>query len=610
MSKSNSLSHIRQQFLDFYRQRGHAVIPGSSLLPENDASTLFTSSGMQPLLPYFLGQPHPQGQKITDVQCCFRAVDIEEVGDCRHTTFFEMLGNWSFGDYFKKEQIPQVFEFFTQIVGLDPKRLYVTVFGGDQKLGLAADEESITIWQQVFAEVGIDAKVGERIFTYGPEKNWWSRSGTPDKMPAGEPGGSDSEIFYDFGTDLHCHEHSPWADKPCHPNCDCGRFIEIGNSVFMQYQKTADGKFIDLPQKNVDYGGGLERVIMAQEHCHDIFQSSVFKDLIAVLEDTSGKKYQDLDEDNKKSWRIIADHLRSSVFLLAEGLQPSNKEQGYVLRRLLRRSLVAIKQHGLEPTVLTDMVAPVAALYQDVYPQVGEQQENIQASIAAESQKFAASLNKGLKQIAKMTTISGEDAFYLYESYGFPLELTREIAAKKGITVDEAAFEAAKQAHRQKSQTSSAGKFKGGLADHSQETVRFHTATHLLLAALQKQLDPKIYQKGSNITGERARFDFAFGRALTPEEMSSLEQQINTWIDADLPVKRLEMPKAQALELVGGSVFADRYPDQVSVYQIEDASIEICVGPHVTHTGEIGHIKLTKQQSAGSGLRRIYIYFA
>ncbi|MBQ6154486.1 alanine--tRNA ligase, partial [bacterium] len=505
---------------------------------------------------------------------------------------------------------PQVFEFFTQIVGLDPKRLYVTVFGGDQKLGLAADEESITIWQQVFAEVGIDAKVGERIFTYGPEKNWWSRSGTPDKMPVGEPGGSDSEIFYDFGTDLHCHEHSPWADKSCHPNCDCGRFIEIGNSVFMQYQKTADGKFIDLPQKNVDYGGGLERAIMAQEHCHDIFQSSVFKDLIAVLEDTSGKKYQDLDEDDKKSWRIIADHLRSSVFLLAEGLQPSNKEQGYVLRRLLRRSLVAIKQHGLEPTVLTDMVAPVAALYQDVYPQVGEQQENIQASITAESQKFAASLNKGLKQIAKMTTISGEDAFYLYESYGFPLELTREIAAKKGITVDEAAFEAAKQAHRQKSQTSSAGKFKGGLADHSQETVRFHTATHLLLAALQKQLDPKIYQKGSNITGERARFDFAFGRALTPEEMSSLEQQINTWIDADLTVKRLEMPKDQALELVGGSVFADRYPDQVSVYQIEDASIEICVGPHVTHTGEIGHIKLTKQQSAGSGLRRIYIYFA
>ena len=605
----SEIESIRSKFIQFYEKRGHIRIPSSSLLPENDASTLFTSYGMQPLLPYFLGTPHPQGQRICDSQCCFRAVDIEEVGDNRHTTFFEMLGNWSFGDYFKREQIEQVFTLFTDVMGLDPARLYVTVFAGDQTLGLSRDDEAIATWQQVFATKGIEAKIGERIFTYGPEKNWWSRSGRPEQMPAGEPGGSDSEVFYDFGPQLQLHEHSPYRDQPCHPNCDCGRFIEIGNSVFMQFQKTHEGKFVDLPAKNVDYGGGLERLAMARAQTPDIFQTEVFAPVIKVLEQKSQQKYSQLKEADKRAWRIIADHTRSSIFLMSEGLVPSNKEQGYVLRRLLRRSLVQLRRLDLDFALLVELVAPVVAQYESEYPRLRTQEATIVAGIKRESQKFAATLRQGLREINKLTQITGEKAFFLYESYGFPFELTREIAAERGIEVDEQAFLAAKKHHQELSKTQSAGKFRGGLADHEVQTVRFHTASHLLLAALRKLIDPTITQNGSNITGERARFDFTLARALTSEEIAALQKQVNDWITADLPVTRKEMPKADALALVGGSVFADRYPDQVSVYQIgQDTSCEICVGPHVTHTGEIGPIKITKQQSAGSGVRRLYLY--
>lgn len=602
------INDLRDKFIQYYKKRGHIVIPSSSLLPENDASTLFTSSGMQPLLPYFLGVPHPQGKRICDVQKCFRAVDIDEVGDNRHTTFFEMLGNWSFGDYFKKEQIEQVFTFFTDEAGLDPARLYVTVFAGDKQLGLSQDDEAIAIWQRVFAAKGIDARVGDRIFTYDSAKNWWSRSGVPTSMPAGEPGGSDSEVFYDFGVERGLHEHSEWADQVCHPNCDCGRFIEIGNSVFMQYQKTSDGKFSDLPAKNVDYGGGLERLVMARENQADIFATSVFRPLISVLEDVSETSYPDLDAEQRRAWRIIADHTRSAIFLLAEGLEPSNKEQGYVLRRLLRRSLVQVHSLGWDFAVLTKLVAPVVAQYGEQYPQLVSAREQIEANIAKESKKFASTITKGLAQIAKLDEITGEKAFFLYESYGFPFELTAEIAAKRGLKVDKDAFLAAQAKHRELSKTTSAHKFRGGLADHEVQTVHFHTATHLLLAALRQLIDPAIVQKGSNITGERARFDFTLSRALTSEEVAKLETQVNEWIKADLPVSKQELPKTEALALVGGSVFADRYPDRVSVYQIGDVSTEICVGPHVTHTAEIGAVKVCKQQSAGSGVRRLYIY--
>ncbi len=606
----SQVTALRQKFLDFLVTRGHVVIPSSSLLPENDASTLFTSSGMQPLLPYFLGTPHPQGKRICDAQKCFRAVDIDEVGDNRHTTFFEMLGNWSFGDYFKTDQIRQVFSFFTNVIGLDPQRLFVTVFAGDQQLGLDRDDEAIATWQEVFAAKGIDAKVGERIFAYGPEKNWWSRSGTPAQMPAGEPGGSDSEIFYDFGPELQLHEHSPWASKACHPNCDCGRFIEIGNSVFMQFQKNADGTFSDLPAKNVDYGGGLERLAMASENQPDIYLTAPFRPLIAVLEAQTHQPYADLTVADRRRWRIVADHTRSAVFLLAAGLTPSNKDQGYILRRLIRRSLVQLQQAGLDASVLTLLIAPIVELYGDTYPELTAHRQAITDALAAESRKFTATLQKGLRELEKLDAISGEKAFFLYESYGFPFELTRELAAARGLEVDAAAFEQARQHHREQSRTTSGQKFRGGLADHEEQTIKFHTATHLLLAALRSQISSEIYQKGSNITGERARFDFTLSRALTEAEVTALQNQVNAWIDADLPVSKKEYARDEALALVGGSVFADRYPERVTVYRIGEASQEICVGPHVEHTGLIGHIRLGKQQSAGSGVRRLYVYSA
>lgn len=595
---ATQLNQLRQQFLDFAQAHGHAIIPSASLLPENDSSTLFTSSGMQPLVPYFLGQTHPAGKRLADSQKSFRAVDIDEVGDARHTTFFEMLGNWSLGDYFKKEQLTNLWEFLTTIVQLDPHRLYVTVFAGDEKLGIPRDEEAITIWQTLFAQAGIEAKVGERIFTYDASKNWWSRSGTPAQMPAGEIGGTDSEIFYDFGQPVHAG---------CHPNCDCGRFIEIGNSVFMEYRKTAAGTFEPLPKKNVDYGGGLERLLMAKENQADIFLTSAFRPFLDELTTALHLNYQTADEKTKRALRIIVDHLRSSIMLLAEGVTPSNKGQGYVLRRLLRRSLLMAKQLSLPTAQLTNLVPLMAELYGQTYPEIMTNQATIEQGIAQETAKFSQTVNKGLKEIEKLQAIDGKTAFFLYETYGFPWELTQEIVAKRGLTINEADFLAAAKQHREESKLQSDAKFKGGLADHEQETVKFHTVTHLLLAALRQFVDPHCLQKGSNITAERARFDFTCSRALTSEELTQIEQQINDWIKADLPVTKQILEKEEALALVGGSLFADRYPEQVSVYQIDTASQEICIGPHVTHTGEIGAIKIKKQESVSAGVRRLYL---
>jgi alanyl-tRNA synthetase len=585
-----NLDLYRQKFLTYYQERGHTIIPSASLVPENDASTLFTSSGMQPLINYFLGETHPGGQRLADSQKCFRANDLEEVGDNRHTTFFEMLGNWSFGDYFKQKQLGWVFEFFTRVVKLDPARLYVTVFAGDKKLGLEPDTKSIALWQSLFASVGLEAKVGQRIFTYGAEKNWWSRSGEPTNMPPGEPGGSDSEIFFDFGAELGLHEASPWADQPCHPNCDCGRFVEIGNSVFMEYQKTAAGKFTKLAQANVDYGGGLERLIMAKENQPDVFLTSVFTPQRQALEKISGQSYTKLSPEAKRAWRIIIDHTRSATMLLGEGVSPSNKEQGYVLRRLLRRALVCVRQTELPETALIQLSRATIKQYAPTYQSLETVSQEIETQLEQEVARFAKTLTKGLSEIAKLKTVDGEKAFYLYETYGFPWELTKEIVAERGQSLDEAAFLKAKKAHQERSRRQSDQKFKGGLADAAERTVKLHTATHLLLAALKKNLDPSIYQKGSNITAERARFDFNFARALTTAELAKLEQEINTWIKADLKVKRQELPKTKALELVGSTVFSDRYPDRVSVYQIGDVATEICVGPHVTSTKEIGSI--------------------
>ncbi len=605
--KKWTMKELRYKFLTYYQEREHKIIPSAPLVPENDSSTLFTSSGMQPLVPYLLGEAHPAGKRLTDSQKSFRAVDIEEVGDARHTTFFEMLGNWSLGDYFKKEQLPWIFKFLVDEVGLEPGKLYVTVFAGDEKLGIPADEEAIEIWQKLFAECGIEAKLGERIFKYDEHKNWWSRSGEPAAMPTGEPGGPDSEIFYDFGAELKCHENSLWKNEKCHPNCDCGRFVEIANSVFMQYKKQTDGSFTQLQQKNVDYGGGLERLMMAVENKADVFETSAFAPLIEIILTGTDLKYAQLNEEQKRQIRIVADHYRAAVMLMSDGVLPSNKEQGYILRRLIRRSVLLADKLQLKKDWSDKLVELLGEQYGEVYPAVLDKQELIKGELNKEVKKFRATLNNGLKEFEKLQAIDGKTAFYLYESFGFPLELTQELAAEKAWTISEIEFEQAKKEHQNLSKSKSDEKFKGGLADAQALTVEFHTATHLLLAALRKFVKVDCVQKGSNITAERARLDFTLDAPLSEKQKTEVMDQVNAWIEADIPVEKTFHTKEDALKIVGGSVFADRYPDQVSVYAIKGASQEICVGPHVTHTGEIGRVKIEKEKSVSAGVRRIYL---
>lgn len=626
-------NHLRQAYLDFFAKRGHAIVPSSRLVPENDPTTLFTSSGMQPMVPYLLGQPHPAGTRITDSQKSFRTQDIEEVGDNRHTTFFEMLGNWSLGDYFKHEQLTWFFTFLTNTVGLDPHHLYVTVFAGDTEAkvvtsgtaqSLSADLESIDIWKQLYHSVGITAEVVDqperdglslpnaRIFLYGSKKNWWSRSGEPSQMPAGEPGGPDSELFYDFGLVLGLHEKSVWRADPCHVNCDCGRFLEIGNNVFMQYQKQADGTLSVLPKKNVDFGGGLERILAAATGNPDVFTTQLFETLRSTLERLTGQKYGQIPETTR-AMRLVMDHARAAVMLVADGVSPGSKEQGYFVRRLLRRALRYGDLLGLPKGFLPQLVAPVAQLYQQAYPAVAAQQKDIESVFTNESTKFETALQKGLRHIDKVGTLTEAVAFYLYESFGFPFELTAEIAAERGITLSLSIFEEERRHHAEASRTASAGKFKGGLQDQSETTVKYHTATHLLHAALRQTLGTHVQQQGSNITAERLRFDFSHTAAVTSSQLAQVEQQINAWISADSPVIRQIIPKDAALKQGALAFFGQKYPDEVSVYTIGanvDAdwiSKELCGGPHVTHTGAIGQIKIVKEQSVAAGVRRVYL---
>jgi len=624
LATSMKNSHdIRTKYLLFFKKNGHAVLPSSPLVPENDPTTLFTGSGMQPMITYLLGEPHPKGTRIADSQKCFRSQDIEEVGDNRHTTFFEMLGNWSLGDYFKEEQLTWFFTYLTDEVGLEAKRLFVTVFRGNDALQIPRDTESVAIWKRLFKEKGIaatdvdfserDGMQGGRIFYYEEKKNWWSRAGEPKKMPAGEPGGPDSEMFYDFGEELGLHEKSEWKNEPCHVNCDCGRFMEIGNSVFMQYQKKADGSFVELPQKNVDFGGGLERIAAAQNGDLDVFKTELFQPIIRVLEDVSGKKY-DESEKITRSFRVIADHMRAAVMLASDGVYPSNKEQGYFSRRLVRRSIRYGRMIGIEKPFLTTLVPIIAEIYKESYPAVLEKQQEILAGMQSEEKKFERLLDQGLKQIEKLETLDGTTAFYLYETYGFPFELTQEIAAEKGWKLSKEDFDVAQRAHSEHSRTASAGKFKGGLQDQSEETVKFHTATHLLHAALRKILGTHVQQKGSNITAERLRFDFSHPQAMTPEEQGRVIAQINQWILADLPVTRQVMSKDVALSSGAVAFFAEKYPDEVSVYTIgadpekEWISKELCGGPHVERTGQIGSLQIQKEQAVSAGVRRLYVH--
>jgi alanyl-tRNA synthetase len=629
--RSMTADQLRRAYLDFFVAQAHAEIPSAPLVPENDPTTLFTSSGMQPLIPYLLGEAHPKGKRLVDSQKSFRANDIEEIGDNRHTTFFEMLGNWSLGDYFKKEQLRWFFTFLTKELGLTPEKLFVTVYRGNEALGVPRDTESVAIWQELFGEVGIEAEVvdfadrdgmqGGRIFYYDDKKNWWSRSGVPGSMPAGEPGGPDSEMFYDFGAERGLHESSAFAAEPCHVNCDCGRFLEIGNSVFIQYQKQADGSFQLLKQQNVDFGGGFERILAVIDDEQDMFKTDLFSNLLKEIESISGQTYETGD---KRAFRIIADHIRAATMLAADGVFPGSKEQGYFVRRLLRRAIRYGLMISISENFLERLVPVVAELYATAYPDVKKKQTEIIAAFSAEETKFRRTLSKGLREFDRL--VSGEltaaEAFSLYETYGFPLELSQEEAAKREIKVPEdleTAFAALRDEHAASSRTASAGKFKGGLADHSETTVKYHTATHLLHAALRQELGTTVQQKGSNITVERLRFDFSFERALTSEEITKIETQINAWINADLPMVKHILPKTEALKS-GAIAFFANYPDEVSVYTIGVDPVgpahdlakgwiskEFCGGPHVEHTGVIGPIKITKEQSAGSGIRRIYL---
>lgn len=613
---------LRKKYIDFFKTRGHVEVPSVSLVPDNDPSTLFTSAGMQPMMPYLLGEKHPLSTRIVDSQKCFRSQDIEEVGDNRHTTFFEMLGNWSLGDYFKKEQLEYIFTFLTdknEGLGINPNKLHVSVFNGDEnqkvlvneKLQpLAPDVETIDLWKKLFEKVGIKTEIGNHIYAYPATKNWWSRSGTPDKMPVGEPGGPDSEIFYDFGEDLKLHENSKWKDKPCHINCDCGRFLEIGNSVFMQYLKQTDGSLIELPKKNIDFGGGLSRMEAAFRNDPDMFNISSLSPLIKKIENISGKLYSEIE--NKPSMRIIADHLTASVFLINDGVSPSNKAQGYVLRRLIRRAVRQGKIIGIDKNFLTEITDLIinSESYMDNYPELNENKDKILFLLETEENKFRKTLNNGLREINKLIdrnkSISGKEAFTLYESFGFPIEMIKEELEKNNLTLNIDEFNQAKENHQKQSQTLSAGKFKSGLADNSEIITKFHTATHLLHTALRKILGDHVQQSGSNITSERLRFDFSHSEKLTEDQLKQVSDLINQQIQSSLSVTVETMPFADAQKQNAIAFFGTKYPEIVTVYTIGDFSKEVCTGPHVKNLSVLGQFEIIKEESAGSGKRRIY----
>ena len=597
-----STDEIRKKYLDFFKKKNHVEITPSPLVIDSDPTTLFTSSGMQQLVPYLKGEKHPQGSRLVDSQPSLRLQDIEEVGDNRHTTFFEMLGNWSLGDYFKKEQLPWVWEFFTKELGLDPERLHVSVFEGNDEV--PKDTESEEIWKSL----GLPES---HIHFYGADKNWWSRAGAPDKMPVGEIGGPDSEIFYEFEE----VNHDPNFGKFCHPNCDCGHFLEIGNSVFMQYQKDKNGKLTELPQKNVDFGGGLERIAAAVIGSSDVFKIDMFFGIIKSLEEETGINYGS-DSEKDRSFRVIADHLRASCNLLAEGVVPGNKLHGYILRRLIRRAVFHF--HLLGSGISGASVAHIAEDLRKFYPNVDKNWQFVEENLSAEATRFELALKRGLARltsaVAKGEEINGRFAFDLYQTEGFPLDLTIEILKQNGMkfTAEEKnAFESEFERHKDLSRTSSAGMFKGGLAEAGETTTKLHTATHLLHAALRQVLGEHVGQKGSHITSERLRFDFSHPRKLTDEEIKKVEDLINLKIKEDLLVSFSEMPLKEAIALGAMHFFAEKYGQKVKVYTIGDPegvwfSKEVCGGPHVNHTGLIGSVNIIKQEKIGSGIIRIY----
>ena len=618
---------IRNAYLQFFKDRQHAVIKRAPLMLKDDPTTLFTGSGMQPLLPYLLGQEHPEGVRLTDSQTCLRAQDIEDVGDNRHTTFFEMLGNWSMGDYFKEQQIRWFFEFLTDVVGLDPNKIYVTCFIGDEAHGIPRDDEAAKIWQAVFAEKGIDNKIvelgsaengdtlgmqGGRIFFYDDGENWWSRGGGLDKTPIGDPCGPDSEVFYDFGPENHAEGYGL-----AHPASDSGQFMEIGNQVFMQYRRLQDGSFEPLARKNVDFGGGMERIAAAKINSPDVFRISVLWPIIEKLQTLSGKKY----ESHTESMRVIADHLRAAVFLAVDGVVPANKEQGYVMRRLLRRAIRFAFDLGIEQNFFEEIVPVIADLYHDDYPEVAAKRDEVVAILAKEEKVFRQTLRKGLKQLEKYAVdgLTGSELFTLYDTFGFPVELSTEEAQKQQIKLSDnwrQEFDDKMLEQRTRSQTAAKGIFKGGLGGQTLQHKKYHTATHLMYQALRDVLGDHVVQRGSNITEERLRFDFSHPEKVTRDQLDEVERIVNEQIQKDLKISFAEYPTDVAIHEKGAlGQFGDRYGDTVKVYQMiaDDAekpfSFEICGGPHVDHTHELIEdgktFKITKEESSSAGIRRI-----
>lgn len=620
-------SEIRQKFLDYQKSLGHEIIAPAPLVLENDPTTLFTGSGMQPLLPYLLGETHPKGTRLSDSQPSMRLQDIEDVGDPRHTTVFEMLGNWSLGDYFKKEQIPAFFNFLTKTVGLDPNKIYVTCFIGNEEYGIPKDTESAEIWQAVFKEAGVDAKIaeigsaengakrgikpGEHIFFYDDHENWWSRGGGIKTTPIGDPCGPDSEVFYDFGED----KQDILKYGQSHPASDGARFMEIGNQVFMQYKRNEDGNFSELEQKNVDFGAGLERIAAASINSFDVFKISLLKPIVDHLELISHQNY----DNHTDEMRIIADHLRGAYLLASQGLKPSNKQQGYALRRLIRRAILKALDLGIAQNFITEIIPIIAKNYQDLPDSILTTRDEAISTLEKEEKAFRQTLNKGLRELQKMVekdadgVLTGDDLFKLQDTYGFPFEVSVEEIYRQNIKLSEnyrAEFDQALKLQRERSQTASKGMFKGGLEDHGETTTKYHTATHLTLAALQKILDPSIGQAGSNITADRMRFDFNFERKLTDAEKQAIEDQVNAWIKADLPVTFAEYDKEYARDVLHAhGQFWEKYPARVKVYTIgspeQPVSREVCGGPHVEHTGQIGCYKIKKEESSAAGIRRI-----
>lgn len=597
-----SISHVqlRKIFSDYWSKKEHKEVPPLPLVPPNDPTTLFTGSGMQQLVPNLLGEPHPLGKKLYNIQPCFRSQDIEEVGDNRHTTFFEMMGNWSLGTYFKKEQIEWIWGFLTKELRLPKEKLYITVFKGTKEI--PADEESYNIWKQL----GIPTT---NIFKY--EGNWWSRAGAPNQMPPGEPGGPDSEVFYEFTQS----KHDPKFGEKCHPNCECGRFLEIGNSVFMQYKKNSDGSFSELPAKNVDFGGGLERILAALNNDPDVFLTDLYIDIIKIIEQQTKiphiRYLLPQNQKERKLIRAIADHLKASVFLIKNGIYPSNKDRGYVLRKLIRKTMWKFSRLGTgygdnSIAFIPDICKTIINIYGSVYFDPENDNSQISSIIIDEMTKFSKSLKRGLLEIYKIPQVNGKIAFDFYQNYGIPFELTEEIYREKGQLINKKQFFDEFQKHKDASRNASSSKFKGGLADNSEQTLKYHTATHLLHQALFDVLGKEIRQEGSNITGERLRFDFYLSRRPTEDEIKNVQMIINKKIEEAIPVTNRIIPKQEALTLGARSFFREKYPDMVKIYFIGNYSKEFCGGPHVENTKEIGSISIYKFEKIGSNLYRIY----